>query len=111
MKKYEIIILVHPNQSERLQDIIKKYKNMIENAHGKINNFEDLGKRQLAYQINKLHKAHYVLMNIECTQETIDNLMSSFKFNDAIIRSLIINEQQQIVINNRINHEKKIQNI
>ncbi|MCB1712677.1 MAG: 30S ribosomal protein S6 [Candidatus Riesia sp.] len=92
MKKYEIIILVHPNQSERLQDIIKKYKSMIENDSGKINNFEDMGKRQLAYQINKLHKAHYVLMNIECKKETLNNLVTSFKFNDAIIRSLIIND-------------------
>ncbi len=90
MQNYEIIVLIHPNQSERLQDIMKKYKSIIENENGKINKLEDLGKKQLAYQIKKLHKAHYVLMNIDCKKETLYNLSSSFKFNDAIIRSLIL---------------------
>ncbi len=95
MEKYEIVILIHPNQSERLQDIVKKYKNMIEHDDGKIIKFEDMGKKQLAYQIKKLHKAHYIFMNIECKKNTIKNLISSFKFNDGIIRNIIINENNK----------------
>lgn len=87
---YEITILIHPDQSERLQNIIKKYKNLIEKQEGKIHRLEDLGRRQLAYQIKKLHKAHYILMNIECSKNTLSELSTSFKFNDAIIRSLIL---------------------
>ncbi len=94
MKHYEIIILIHPNQSERIQDIIKKYKSLIEKDGGVLYNFEDLGKKQLSYQIKKLHKAHYVLMNIECTKTTLINLNTSFKFNDAIIRSLILKNEK-----------------
>ncbi len=90
MKYYKIMILIHLNQSERIQDIIKKYKNMIEHDCGTIYKFEDLGKKQLAYQIKKLHKAHYIFMHIECSKKTLYNLSSSFKFNDAIIRSLIL---------------------
>ncbi len=93
MNHYEIIILVHPDQSERLQNIIKKYKNIIENEKGKVHRLEDLGKRQLAYQIKKLHKAQYILMNIECNKKTLHELNSSFKFNDAIIRNLILKVQ------------------
>lgn len=90
MNYYDIMILIHPNQSERAQDIIKKYKNIVEFEKGVIHKLEDLGKKQLAYQIKKLHKAHYVYFNIECTQKTLCNITSSIKFNDAIIRSLIL---------------------
>lgn len=93
---YEIIILIHPDQSERLQNIIKKYKNIIEKDDGKIHRLEDLGRRQLSYQIKKLHKAHYILMNIECNKTTLKELVSSFKFNDAIIRNLILKMEKPI---------------
>ena len=102
MNHYEIVILIHPDQSERLQNIIKRYKTIIENGKGKIHRLEDLGKKQLAYQIKKLHKAHYILMNIECDQDTLSELTSSFKFNDAIIRNLILK------VNNAINNPSKL---
>ena len=94
MQHYEITILVHPNQSERIQDITRKYKTLIESENGKIHKFDDLGKKQLSYQIKKLHKAHYILMNVECTKKTLNNLSASFKFNDAIIRSLILKNEK-----------------
>lgn len=90
MNHYEIVILIHPDQSERLQNIIKKYRSIIENGNGKIHRLEDLGKRNLAYQIKTLHKAHYILMNIECNKNILNELNSSLKFNDAIIRNLIL---------------------
>lgn len=96
MNHYEIMILIHPDQSERLQNIIKKYKTLIENGSGKIHRLEDLGKRQLSYQIKKLHKAHYILMNIECNKSVLQELQESLKFNDAIIRKLILSVKNSI---------------
>ena len=87
---YEIIILIHPEQSERLQNIIKKYKILLEKYNGKIHRLEDLGRRQLAYQIKKIHKAHYILMNIECDKNALLEFSTSLKFNDAVIRNLIL---------------------
>jgi small subunit ribosomal protein S6 len=104
MKNYEIMILIHPNQSERIMDIIKKYKDILESRSGKMYRFDDLGKKQLAYQIKKVHKAHYVSINIACDKTTLISLMSSFKFNDAIIRSLILKK-------NNLNIETNTQNI
>ncbi|MDP2762964.1 MAG: 30S ribosomal protein S6 [Enterobacteriaceae bacterium] len=96
MNNYEIMILIHPDQGERLQNMIKKYRSIIENDNGKIHRLEDLGKRQLAYQIKKLHKAHYVLLNVECEKKTLINLSSSFKFNDTIIRNLILKSTEAV---------------
>ncbi len=96
MKHYEIIMLIHPDQSERIQTMIKKYKNLIESSEGKIHRLEELGKKQLAYPIKKLHKAYYILMNIECNIETIDKFSSLIKFNDSIIRNIIIKKQKAI---------------
>ncbi len=93
---YEITILIHPDQSERLQNIIKKYKDIIKKNDSKIHRLEDLGRRQLSYQIKKLHKAHYILMNIECCKDTLKELTASFKFNDAVIRNLIIKMEKPI---------------
>lgn len=104
MNHYEIIVLIHPDQSERLQNIIKRYKTIIETENGVVHRLEDLGKRQLAYQIKKLHKAHYILMNIECNKKTLTELSSSFKFNDAIIRNLILK------VDNAINVPSKLKN-
>jgi small subunit ribosomal protein S6 len=90
MRHYEIVFLVHPDQSEQVPAMIDRYKSTIEGNDGKIHRLEDWGRRQLAYNINKIHKAHYVLMNIECSQEVLDELESAFKFNDAVLRHLVI---------------------
>ncbi len=90
MKHYEIVFLVHPDQSEQVPAMIERYRSTIETAGGQIHRLEDWGRRQLAYPINKIHKAHYVLMNIECPSETMKELESAFRFNDAVIRNLIL---------------------
>ena len=88
MRHYEIVFIVHPDQSEQVPAMVERYKSMITEAGGKIHRLEDWGRRQLAYQINKLHKAHYVLMNIEATPATIEELETGFRFNDAVLRHL-----------------------
>ena len=90
MRHYEIVFLVHPDQSEQVPAMIERYRSMIESAQGRIHRVEDWGRRQLAYSINKVHKAHYVLMNVECALETLRELESAFKFSDAVLRSLVI---------------------
>lgn len=90
MRHYEIVFLVHPDQSEQVGAMVDRYRSMIESTGGVIHRFEDWGRRQLAYPINKVHKAHYVLMNIECDQPTLDELNSAFRFNDAVLRNLIV---------------------
>lgn len=91
MRHYEIVFLVHPDQSEQVPAMVERYRGMIEGDGGKIHRLEDWGRRQLAYPIHKVHKAHYVLMNVECSQPVLDELYSAFRFNDAVIRHLIIN--------------------
>ena len=90
MRHYEIVFLVHPDQSEQVPAMIERYKSTIETAGGKIHRLEDWGRRQLAYPINKIYKAHYVLMNVECDAEVRAELESAFRFNDAVIRNMII---------------------
>ncbi len=90
MRHYEIVFLVHPDQSAQVPAMIERYRAIIEAASGAIHRLEDWGRRPLAYPINKLHKAHYVLMNIEIDQPTLDELESSFRFNDAVLRSLTL---------------------
>jgi small subunit ribosomal protein S6 len=90
MRNYEIVYLVHPDQSEQVPAMIERYRSMIEDNGGKIHRLEDWGRRQLAYPINKVLKAHYVLMNIECDQAVLNELQSAFRFNDAVIRNLVI---------------------
>jgi len=90
MRHYEVVFLVHPDQSEQVSGMVDRYTSMIESKGGKIHRLEDWGRRQLAYPINKIFKAHYVLMNIECDQEALDELESAFRFNDAVIRNLVI---------------------
>src|SRR5512143_2319629 len=90
MRHYEIVFLVHPDQSEQVSAMVERYHAIIESDGGKIHRLEDWGRRQLAYPINKVHKAHYILMNIECSRAIIDELASAFRFNDAVIRNLII---------------------
>lgn len=90
MRHYEVVFLVHPDQSEQVPAMIEKYRGTIEADGGKIHRQEDWGRRQLAYPIQKVHKAHYVLMNIECSEKALEELQGAFRFNDAVIRSLAI---------------------
>ncbi|MBS4098189.1 MAG: 30S ribosomal protein S6 [Sulfuricella sp.] len=88
MRHYEIVFIVHPDQSEQVPAMIERYRTLITSKSGAIHRLEDWGRRQMAYPIQKMHKAHYVLMNIECDQETLDELEHAFKFNDAVLRHL-----------------------
>jgi len=90
MRHYEIVFLVHPDQSEQVPGMVERYRSTIEGNNGKIHRLEDWGRRQLAYPIQKVHKAHYVLMNVECDQAALDELTSAFRFNDAVLRNLVI---------------------
>ncbi|MDO8755208.1 MAG: 30S ribosomal protein S6 [Anaerolineales bacterium] len=90
MRHYEIVFIVHPDQSEQVPAMIERYKGIVTARNGQVHRLEDWGRRQLTYLIQKVHKAHYVLMNIECDQETLDELDHSFKFTDAILRHLTI---------------------
>lgn len=90
MRHYEIVFLVHPDQSEQVPGMVERYSGLITNGGGAVHRLEDWGRRHLAYPINKIHKAHYILMNIECGQEVLDELAHNFRFNDAIIRDLVI---------------------
>ena len=96
MRHYEIVFIVHPDQSEQVPAMIERYKNNVTSRGGKIHRVEDWGRRQLAYPINKLHKAHYVLMNVEAPQEAIDELETNFRFNDAVIRSMVMRTKHAV---------------
>lgn len=91
MRHYEIVFLVHPDQSEQVPAMIERYKGMIAAGSGQVHRLEDWGRRQLAYPIAKVHKAHYVLMNIECDQKTLGDLTGAFRFSDAVLRHLVVN--------------------
>ena len=90
MRHYEVVFLVHPDQSEQVPAMMERYRNMIEGASGKIHRQEDWGRRQLAHSISKVHKAHYLLLNIECDKPTLDELVGAFRFSDAVLRYLVI---------------------
>ncbi len=90
MRHYEIVFLVHPDQSEQVPAMVERYRGIIEANDGVIHRQEDWGRRQLAYPINKVYKAHYTLLNIECNQAAVDELTSAFKFNDAVIRHMVM---------------------
>jgi small subunit ribosomal protein S6 len=96
MRHYEVVFLVHPDQSEQVPAMVERYENIVIKDSGVIHRKEDWGRRQLAYPINDMHKAHYILMNIECSQSALDELKTAFKFNDAIIRNLILNQKEAI---------------
>lgn len=93
MRHYEIVFLVHPDQSEQVPAMIERYRGIIESREGVVHRQEDWGRRQLAYPINKIYKAHYTLMNIECDQQALDELSSAFKFNDAVIRHMVLSRE------------------
>ncbi len=96
MRHYEIVFLVHPDQSEQVPAMIERYRNIIEGDGGKVHRLEDWGRRQLAYPINKIHKAHYVLMNVECGQPEMTELETAFRFNDAVLRNLVIKMKEAV---------------
>ena len=96
MRHYEIVFLVHPDQSEQVAGMVERYTSAIEAGKGSVHRLEDWGRRQLAYPINKIHKAHYVLMNVECDQDILEELNSSFRYNDAVIRSMVIRRDEAI---------------
>ena len=90
MRHYEVVFLVHPDQSEQVPGMIERYTQLMADNDGKVHRMEDWGRRQLSYPINKIHKAHYVLMNVECGSETLEELSTLFRFNDAVLRNLVI---------------------
>ena len=96
MRHYEIVFLVHPDQSEQVPAMIDRYKSMIGTGNGQIHRVEDWGRRQLAFPIAKVHKAHYVLMNIECDQKTLNDLTGAFRFSDAVLRHLVVNMDEAV---------------
>ena len=106
MRHYEIVFLVHPDQSDQVPGMIERYHSMIEKGNGKVHRSEDWGRRQLAYPIDKIHKAHYVLLNVEVGQETLDELESAFRFNDAVIRTLTIKRKEAIIGNSKLYEEE-----
>jgi small subunit ribosomal protein S6 len=96
MRHYEIVFLVHPDQSEQVPAMIERYKGMIAAGEGRVHRLEDWGRRQLTYPITKVHKAHYVLMNIECDQKTLNDLTGAFRFSDAVLRHLVVNMDEAV---------------
>lgn len=111
MRHYEIVFIVHPDQSEQVPAMIERYKGLIEGRAGRIHRLEDWGRRQLAYSIQKMHKAHYVLMNIECDQETLDELEHGFRFNDAILRHLTIKRDEAVTEASPMASAEKFKNL
>ena len=106
MRHYEILFMVHPDQSDQVSGMIERYSTTIASGNGKIHRLEDWGRRHLAYPINKIHKAHYILMNIECNLEVIEELSSNFKFNDAVIRNMILQRKTAITEKSSIVSER-----
>lgn len=106
MRFYEVVFLVHPDQSEQVPAMIERYSNLISQQKGKIHRLEDWGRRPLAYPINKIMKAHYVLMNIECDQATVDELSENFRYNDAVIRNMVLRVDRAITEPSPIAKEK-----
>lgn len=96
MRHYEVVLIVHPDQSDQVVGMVERYIKLVQDNNGIIHHLEDWGRRQLAYPINKIHKAHYVLFNIECNGETLAELEELFRYNDAIIRSLVIRREEAI---------------
>ncbi len=111
MRHYEIVFIVHPDQSEQVPGMVERYRTMVQNHGGRIHRLEDWGRRQLAYPIQKMHKAHYVLMNIECDGETLSELEHAFKFNDAVLRHLIVAMKDAVVAPSPMMKEEKAKSL
>lgn len=96
MRHYEVVFLVHPDQSEQVAGMIERYSTSVTSSGGSVHRIEDWGRRQMAYSINKAHKAHYVLMNIECTDEALEELTTNFRYNDAVLRNLVVRMDEAV---------------
>ena len=107
MRHYEIVFIVHPDQSEQVPAMVERYRTLVTGKNGQIHRLEDWGRRQLAYPIQKIHKAHYVMMNIECDQETLDEMEHAFKFNDAVLRHLTIKMKVAVTAPSAMMREEK----
>lgn len=113
MRHYEVVFVVHPDQSDQVPAMVERYTQMITETGGKIHRHEDWGRRQLAYPINKVHKAHYILLNVECGQDVLDEIVTLFRYNDAILRNLVIKmdgpvtEESLILKNERESRERR----
>ncbi len=106
MRHYEVVFLVHPDQSDQVPGMIERYQGMIERGGGAVHRTEDWGRRQLTFPIHKVHKAHYILMNIEVNQDTLTELESAFRFNDAVLRNMIITRKGPVTGNSKIYEEE-----
>ncbi len=102
MRHYEVVFLVHPDQSEQVPGMVDRYKSAIEATGGKIHRLEDWGRRQLAYPIDDIHKAHYILMNIECGQQALDELTTNFRYNDAVLRNMVMRRDEAVTAESSI---------
>ena len=111
MRHYEIVFIVHPDQSEQVAGMVERYRTMVTGHGGRIHRLEDWGRRQMAYPIQKMHKAHYVLMNIECNAETLSELEHAFKFNDAVLRHLIVAMREAMVAPSPMMKEEKAKSL
>jgi small subunit ribosomal protein S6 len=107
MRHYEVVFIVHPDQSEQVPAMVERYRQMVTSKNGQIHRLEDWGRRQLAYPIEKMHKAHYVLMNIECDNETLNELEHAFKFNDAVLRHLTVKMSGPVSVPSPMMREEK----
>ena len=107
MRHYEIVFIVHPDQSEQVPAMVERYRGLVTSKSGQIHRLEDWGRRQLAYPIQKIHKAHYVLMNIECDQDTLNELEHAFRFNDAVLRYLMVNMKEAVTTPSPMMKEEK----
>ena len=106
MRHYEVVFLVHPDQSDQVPGMIERYQSLIERGEGKVHRLEDWGRRQLAFPISKIHKAHYIMMNIEVEADTLSELESAFRFNDAVIRNMVLRRKAAVTGNSKIYEEE-----
>lgn len=111
MRHYELVFIVHPDQSEQVPAMIERYRTSITESGGQVHRLEDWGRRQLAYPIQKIHKAHYVLMNIECSQEALAELETGFKFNDAVLRHLVVAQKSAVTEPSPMMKEEKSKSV
>ena len=111
MRHYEIVFIVHPDQSEQVPTMVERYRSLVTGKTGKIHRLEDWGRRQLAYPINKIYKAHYVCMNIECDRDTLVELETAFKFNDAVLRHLAIKMRRAVTTPSPMMKEEKAKSL
>ena len=111
MRHYEVVFIVHPDQSEQVPAMVDRYRQMVTGRSGRIHRLEDWGRRQLAYPIEKMHKAHYVLMNIECDNDTLGELEHAFKFNDAVLRHLTVHMTEAVTTPSPMMKEEKARSI